>query len=119
MLLNFVSEEGASVDELIAATLKEARQEFVAFALKPILQALKNNPEGVSPDYFNNVECKGIDLSNPGAVGAAMKDSNAILYDMKENRYKLISQAHKVALRKYDPIYYYYFSFFNRTYKWY
>ena len=117
-LLNFVS-EGASVDEFTAAKLGKARQDLVAFALKPILQALKNNPEGVSPDYFNNAKCEGIDLSNPGAVGAAMKDSNAILYDMKGNRYKLISQAHKVALRKYDPIYYYYFPFFNRTYKWY
>ncbi len=114
MLLNFVSEEGASVDEFIAAKLREAHLDLVAFALQPILQALKNNPEGVSPEYFNKTECKGIDLSNPGAVGAAMQNSNAILYDMKENRYKLISQAHKVALRKYDPI-----LPPNPTYKWY
>ena len=121
MLLKFVSEEGASVDEFIAAKLREAHLDLVAFALKPILQALKNDPndEGVSPDYFNNAKWEGIDLSNPVAVGAATKDSNAIVYDMKEKRYKLISQAHKVALRKYDPIYCYYFPFFNRTYKWY
>jgi hypothetical protein len=72
--------------------------------LQPILKALKKNPEGVSPEYFGKEEYKGIDLSNPVAVGTAMKGSNAILYDMEERRYKLISQAHKVALRSYEPI---------------
>ena len=65
---------------------------------------MKEHPEGVSPEYFNNEEYKAIDLTSPVAVGAAMKGSNAILYDMKARRYMLISHAHKVALRTYEPI---------------
>jgi hypothetical protein len=102
-LLDFVSRDG-SVDEFIADKLGRARQDLVAFQLKPILKALKENPEGVSPEYFRNEEYKAIDLSSPVAVGTAMKGSNAILYDMEDRRYKLISQAHKVALRNYEPI---------------
>jgi hypothetical protein len=102
-LLDFVSRDG-SVDEFIADKLGRARQDLVAFQLKPILKALKEHPAGVSPEYFRNEEYKAIDLSSPVAVGTAMKGSNAILYDMEDRRYKLISQAHKVALRNYEPI---------------
>jgi hypothetical protein len=102
-LLDFVSQD-VSVDDFIAEELGKARQDLVAFQLKPILKALKEHPEGVRPEYFNNEKYEGIDLSNPVAVGTAMKGSNAILYDMKARRYKLISQAHKVALRNYEPI---------------
>jgi hypothetical protein len=102
-LLNFVSQD-VSVDDFIAEELGKAEQDLVAFQLKPILKALKEHPEGVSPEYFRNEKYEGIDLSNPVAVGTAMKGSNAILYDMKARRYKLISQAHKVALRSYEPI---------------
>ena len=103
-LLKFVS-QNVRVDEFIAAELADANQDLVAFQLKPLLLALKKHPEeGVSPVYFNNAKYEGIDLSNPVAVGAAMKGSNAVLYDMKEGHYKLISQAHKVALCTYDPI---------------
>jgi hypothetical protein len=102
-LLKFCS-RNMSVDEFITEQLGKAEQDLVAFQLKPILKALKEHPEGVSPKYFGNEEYKGIDLSNPVAVGTAMKGSNAILYDMEARRYKLISHAHKVALRNYEPI---------------
>jgi hypothetical protein len=102
-LLRFVS-QGETVDDFIAKELGRARQDLVAFQLKPILKALKEHPEGVSPEYFRNEKYEGIDLSNPVAVGAAMKGSNAMLYDMEARRYKLISQAHTVALRNYEPI---------------
>jgi hypothetical protein len=102
-LLNFVS-QGESVDEFIAKELGNAEQDLAAFSLKPILKALKEHPEGVSPEYFEKEKYEGVDLSNPVAVGTAMKGSNAILYDMEARRYKLISQAHQVALRSYEPI---------------
>jgi hypothetical protein len=72
--------------------------------LQPILKALKEHPEGVKPEYFSNEKYEGIDMSVPEAVGKAMQGSHAVLYDMKEGCYKLISHAHKVALETYDPI---------------
>ena len=103
-LLTFVS-RNVRVDEFIDDQLGKARQNLVAFQLQPLLLALKEHPEeGVSPEYFGKEKYEGIDLSNPVEVGAAMKRSNAVLYDMKKRRYKLISQVHKVALRTYDPI---------------
>jgi hypothetical protein len=103
MLFDFTN-EGASVDAFIKERLDEAEQDLVAFTLQPILKALKEHPEGVKPKYFNKEKYEGIDMSVPGAVGKAMQGSHAVLYDMKEGCYKLISHAHKVALRTYDPI---------------
>jgi GTPase SAR1 family protein len=103
MLLSFVNRQGGSPDDFIQQRLDFAKQDLLAFPLKPILKALKIHPDGVRPAHFKNEEYKGIDMSNPKAVGMAM-GSNAILYDIKEVRYKLMSQAHKVALRNYEPI---------------
>ena len=103
MLNQFVSGK-MTVDEFISEKLLDAESELVAFPLKPILGALKQHPDGVSPKFFKNKEYKGIDMSDPVAVGVAMKGSNAFLYDMQTGKYKLMSQAHVVALRKYDPL---------------
>jgi hypothetical protein len=95
-----------SVDEFITVRIKAARHALVAFPLKPILKALKEHPEGVPPEYFNNEEYKGVDLSNPVEVGAVMKaaQSNVVYYDMEKDIYKLNSHALEVALRSYEPI---------------
>jgi hypothetical protein len=62
--------------------------------------------KGVPPEYFNNEEYKGVDLSNPVEVGAVMKaaQSNVVYYDMEKDIYKLNSRALEVALRSYEPI---------------
>jgi hypothetical protein len=101
MLLSFVN-QGGSVDAFIQERLDTAAQDLVVIPLKPILKALKIHPDGVRPAYFKNQKYEGIDMSDPKAVGRAM-GSNAVLYDIKEMRYKLMSQAHKVALRNYEP----------------
>jgi hypothetical protein len=95
-----------SVDEFIADRMEDAEHDLVAFPFKPILKALKKHPEGVSPGYFNNGEFKGVDMSNPVAVGAAMKSAqtNVVFYNMKKRVYKLNSHALEVALRSYEPI---------------
>ena len=92
-----------SVDDFVKQKLDEAKKELVAFPLKPILKELKTNPNGVNPADFNNREYEGIDMSNPQAVGVAMTDTSAILYDMTQMKYKLYSQAVKVALQSYEP----------------
>lgn len=91
-------------EEYVEGQLADAELDLVVFPHKAILKALKEHPEGVGPEFFNKHEDKGVDLSDPRAVAVAMKRSNAILYDMEERRYKLMSKAHATALRGYEPI---------------
>ena len=91
-------------EEYVEGQLADARRDLVAFPHQLILKALKEHPEEVEPKFFNKHKDKGVDLSDPRAVAVAMKRSNAILYDMKERRYKLMSKAHATALRGYEPI---------------
>ena len=92
------------LQEFVDAVLSDAQQDLLAFQLQPILKALKENPEGVSPDYFKKQEYKGIDMSVPGAVGSAMKSSNAIIYRIELQKYQLMSAAHRTKLKSYTPI---------------
>jgi GTPase SAR1 family protein len=94
-----------SVDEFIADRMKRAKGRLKSFPFKPILKALKEHPEGVPPEFFNNEEYKGVDMSSPVAVGAGMKTArtNVVFYDMEKDVYKLNSRALEVALRSYEP----------------
>jgi hypothetical protein len=88
----------------IERVLADAELALVAFPHKAILKALKEHPEGVSPKYFKKQKSEGVDLSEPKAVGVAMKRSNVIVYRIEDGLYHLMSTAHKTALRSYDPI---------------
>jgi hypothetical protein len=66
--------------------------------------ALKENPDEVSPEYFMNLKNEGVDLSNPRAVGTAMKGSNAIVYRIERRVYALMSTQHRTAMKTYIPI---------------
>ena len=103
-VLNYVQSRSTPLKDCVDAVLGGAHQDLLAFPLQPILQALKEHPEGVSPDYFKKQEYKGIDMSNPGAVGSVMKTSNAIIYRIELGKYQLMSAAHKTALKTYTPI---------------
>ena len=92
-----------TVREYIDDLLAKARRDLIAFPHQAILQALKEHPEGVSPEYFNNQKSNGIDLSNPMAVGEAMKRSNAVIYRIELGLYTLMSIAHRTALSTYTP----------------
>ena len=95
---------GRSVKDFVVEKLASAELDLVKFPHKAILKALKEHPEGVSPKYFNNMENKGVDLSNPFAVGVAMNQSNAVVYRIELGRYMTISRCHETALRSYEPI---------------
>ena len=84
--------------------LFDARLELVAFQHQPILKALKDRPGGISPEFFNKFENKGVDLSKPKAVGVAMREGNVITYRIERGVYTIYSKAIEVALRSYDPI---------------
>jgi hypothetical protein len=99
-----VQKKGYTVEQFVKEVLDQARRELVDFPLKPILKALKEHPEGVIPEFFNNVKYEGVDLSNPQAVGYAMKRSNAIVYRIENGKYQLLSKAHETALKTYKPI---------------
>jgi len=99
-----VQNEGYSVERFVNKKLSTARLELVAFPLKPILKALKEHPEGVNPEFFKNMKYEGVDLTNPQAVGYAMKRSNAIVYRIENQKYQLLSKAHETALQTYEPI---------------
>ena len=96
--------KGLSVDDFITLTLRNARLELVAFQHQPILKALKDHPEGISPEFFNKLKNEGVDLSNPKAVGAAMRKGNVITYRIERREYMIYSKAIEVALRSFDPI---------------
>lgn len=107
---------GKSVEKFIAQTLIAAEQDLVNFPHKQILKALKEHPEGVSSKYFKDIMSEGVDLSDPFAVGVAVKQSNAIVYRVElghytdyaslhdYGRYMIMSHCHKTALRSYEPI---------------
>ena len=80
---------GLSLDDFITMALHGARNELVAFQHKQILKALKDHPEGISPEFFNNFENEGADLSNPMAVGAAMRMGNVITYRIELGKYMI------------------------------
>lgn len=97
----FMTLKGISVENFVALKLSEATADLDAFPHKAILKALKDHPEGVSPGYFNNMENKGVDLSNPRAVAVSMKESNALTYRIELKKYMMLSRCHEVALRSY------------------
>jgi hypothetical protein len=92
-----------SINDFVAMQLAAARVDLARFPHKAILNALKEHPEGVNPEYFGNMKSEGVDLSEPFAVGEAMKKSNAIAYRIELGKYMIISHCHQVALRSYDP----------------
>ena len=96
--------KGLSVADFIKKVLLYARLDLVAFQHQPILKALKDHPEGISPEFFNKLENEGVDLSDPKAVRAAMRMENVITYRIELGKYTIYSKAIEVALRSYDPI---------------
>jgi hypothetical protein len=92
-----------SVEDYVTDVLGEANLQLLAFPHQLILKALKDQPEGVSPVYFNNRKDEGVNLSFPVAVGVAMKTVNAIVYRIELGKYMLMSTAHRTALESYEP----------------
>jgi len=103
-MIDCVQNEGYTVEQFVEKVLEEAHMELATFPLKPILKALKEHPEGVFPDFFNNMKYEGVKLSDPQAVGYAIKRSNAIVYRIENRKYQLLSKAHETALQAYEPI---------------
>lgn len=89
-----------TVTSFVANKLKEADLDLNIFPHKQILKELQLTPEGVYPGSFNNIINEGVDLSNPAAVGVAMKSSNSVAFRIELQKYVLISKRHKIALSK-------------------
>lgn len=95
--------KGWKLQTFVDEVLSTAYQDLLEFPLKKLLKALKEHPEGVSTDYFNNEKCEGINLSDPKSVGEKMKQRNCILYRIELKQYQLQSTAHKTAIKSYVP----------------
>ena len=92
--------------ECLTRIVNSVVHDLKAFKLKPILQALKEHPEGVKLEYFRNQKYKGIDMSSPKCVGDVMKSRNVVVYrrDTNVRGYEMLSTKHKTALKTYEPI---------------
>ena len=91
-----------SVKDYVADVLREVKVGLRAFRHKPILKALRRNLNGVHLDYFKDQVDGGIDLSDPVAVGIAMKTHDAIVYRKELDMYMLMSTAHRTVLKTSD-----------------
>ena len=95
--------KGKSINDIVTMKLVAARRDLAQFPHKAILNALKEHPEGVDPEYFKHMKSEGVDLSQPFAVNEAINKSNAFAYRIELGKYLIISHCHHVALRSYDP----------------
>lgn len=95
-------DEGMSLEDIICAEVKRARVALVAFPFKKILIALKKSPDGVNVEDFDGVEERGVLLCSPTHVARYMED-NALKYHLPSSEYRLMTNAHKTALRSYEP----------------
>jgi predicted phosphoadenosine phosphosulfate sulfurtransferase len=75
-----------------------AERDLVAFIHKPILEALKESPDGVSVVKFQGCKDNGVNLASPKKVAEAMKETNAIVYHLPSGEYRCASRAHRTAL---------------------
>jgi hypothetical protein len=91
----------ASADTLINKKVRQSMADLVAFAHKPILKALKNQPDGVNMNCFDGIRDEGVLLSKPKDVGVEMKSTKAVLFHFESNEYRLFSKAHKTAIKDY------------------
>jgi hypothetical protein len=94
--------DGIPADTIINDVVAEAEADLIAFSHKPILKALKNQPDGVNIKNFDGIEDKGALLSEPKDVGVAMKKRNVIVYHFQSKEYRLFSKAHKTAIKNFE-----------------
>jgi AAA+ ATPase superfamily predicted ATPase len=108
MLRNLVREahDETSLKKFVEKKLEWAKSDLVSSSHHPILKALKDHPDGISPEYFHHQKYRGVDLSDPYAVGVSLNDSNVLCYRVELGLYKLMSKAHYNALKSYEPTIY-------------
>jgi AAA+ ATPase superfamily predicted ATPase len=72
--------ERMDLNDFVDDMLASAEQDLLAFPHQQILKALKEKEDGVSPEYFGNLENKWSELCNPAYVAKDMKDYNCLIY---------------------------------------
>ncbi len=95
-----------SVKECVDRKVKDAATHLKNFPLKPILLALKERPDGVPLDQFENQMCGNVNLFDVREVGTVMRaraESNPLVYRVELGEYQLLSSAFKTALKSYHP----------------
>jgi hypothetical protein len=98
-----VEDSDKSFNDFVNEELSMAENDLAAFQHKEILVALKDKPQGVRSGTFKDIKNEGILLSEPKDVAIAMIKRNCIMYHFPSGEYRLASQAHKTALKSYEP----------------
>ena len=98
MLINLARNE-CTVKEFIDYQLLMANRDLLTFPHKLILKKLKMSPDGVKVKTFKDVIDKSVHLDDPKA---AMNSSNAIVYRQEDHSYRIMSRAHRTALKNYS-----------------
>lgn len=71
--------------------------DFAGFRHRRILRALRHSPGGVLVTEFEGVFDNGVNLAMPQEL-AALKSSQAVVYHLPSQEYRLSSTAHRTAL---------------------
>lgn len=87
------------VDEAVDIALDD----LYTFGHRPILAALKSEPDGVSAARFAGVQYKGVHLGDPQHVAVTSRDCGAVVYHLPSGEYRPASRAHRKALEIYKP----------------
>jgi hypothetical protein len=92
MLVNLVVNvpNKSSVKKFIDHQISTAESDLLAFPHQLLLEKLKMSPDGVKVKIFKGIIDKGVNLSDPKAVGVAMNSSNAIVYRQEDYSYRRV-----------------------------
>lgn len=110
--------DGKLLEEIIAAAIKEAKDNLASFPLQGILARMKQYPaaidaissmegletevlDGVSSSLFAGEVEDGVNLAAPEEV--ARKMNNVLMYHFPSREYRLTINALRTALRTYNP----------------
>jgi hypothetical protein len=88
-----------ALDEVV----EMARADLGTFPYPSLLTALKAHPDGVSRESLTGTIEENAKLWVPRNVATGLKGSNAVVYRHEQQRYELMSTAHKTALKMFTP----------------
>lgn len=86
----------------ISQAMNKARCELAAFEHRTLIRMLQRSPAGVSLEALDGVSDNGVMLNRPVKVAAALKNSEAVLFNIEQGEYRLQSRMYATALASMD-----------------
>jgi hypothetical protein len=91
------------LQQALDGIVKKARADLGTFPYPSLLKTLKAHPDGVSRESLTGTIEENAKLWVPRNVATGLKGSNAVVYRHEQQRYELMSTAHKTALKMFTP----------------